>query len=107
MRLSPDRPVTPVPYRSHVSSRPPEGPGPLTVGQPTPAAHGANAGIDEEETKMFRRKRKKVQSGGDAVGSYTTMPSEFLTWSEKKQKAYIRELLRSTSPGKVSDRKAD
>jgi hypothetical protein len=44
-----DRAVTPLPYSPAVSSRPPEGPGPLTVGQPTLRAHGANAGIDEEE----------------------------------------------------------
>lgn len=50
---------------------------------------------------MFGRKRTKLKKPGDAVGAINKMPNEFLTWSEKKQKEYIRELLRSMSPGKM------
>jgi hypothetical protein len=47
---------------------------------------------------MLRRKVAK-QKGGEVVGTYEKLPNEFLSWSDKKQKKYIKELMKSFSPG--------
>jgi hypothetical protein len=50
---------------------------------------------------LFKKKASKGPQG-DLVGTHEKLPSDFLTWSEKKQDKFLRDLLRSVSPGPVA-----
>jgi hypothetical protein len=51
---------------------------------------------------VIRRTLKRRTKSLEATGTCEKIPHEFLTWSSRKQKKYLRELLRSISPGPVT-----
>lgn len=51
---------------------------------------------------MFNKKKKANSADRTISGTYEQLPAEYLTWDDAKKREFIRDLLRSVSPGKLS-----
>jgi hypothetical protein len=50
---------------------------------------------------------QRVEALRGPVVTHERLPSNFLTWSERKQDRYVRDLLRSMSPGPTTGPKSN